>query len=114
MERYLPLLVIWLHLAEKAVHPIEDLSPITEVIARREFHKLSRDCFFPTNNNEDDISKKRIIFKPWANRRKSFIFLKFFREFLLDVAVDEMKYQTFFRSTLAWHHMWTRNLFFIY
>lgn len=81
MERYLPLLVIWLHLAEKAVHPIEDLSPITEVIARREFHKLSRDCFFPTNNNEDDISKKRIIFKPWANRRKSFIFLKFFREF---------------------------------
>lgn len=58
MESYLSLLVIRLRRVEKAVHPIEDLSPITEVIGfAPRIPELSRDWFFP--DNEDDISKKR-------------------------------------------------------
>lgn len=60
MERYLPLLVIWLHLAEKAVHPIEDLSPITRVIARHVNSTNYREIAFSQQNKQqqDDIFEK--------------------------------------------------------
>lgn len=78
---------------------------IADKLLRAANSRIIARLLFPNKQQRRWHLEKAIIFRSSeSNRRnhKSSIFLEFFREFLF----NEMKYQTFFRSTLLWRYMW--------